>query len=197
VQEEEEMGIRKLFRKEKDPSGMIDHGGRSPDVGHEHERLTLNDLTVNFRHLERETLLEDWQWLIGSTKQPIVLTACGDAFVQDVSDGTVHLLNVGEGKLQQIAESAEVFRSLLADRDFVVGFFGVQLVSELRASGCFLGDGQIYSFKTPPFLGGEYVASNMEPTAIEVHFSLFGAMHEQVAGLPEGTKIKGFTLGPA
>ncbi len=191
------MGIRKLFRREKNPIDPTARGKLSPDSDHKHEPMTLSDLTVNFRHLDRETLLEDWEWLIGSTKLPVLLTACGDAFVQDVNDGTVHLLDVSAGTLQQVAESGEEFQSLLSDRDFVVGFFGVQLVSELRACGRVLKAGQIYSFKVPPFLGGEYAASNLEPTDIEVHFSLLGQIREQVAGLPEGTKIKGFTIRPA
>ncbi len=191
------MGIRRLFRKEKAPIGQTDRGNVSRDLDHKHESMTLSDLTVNFHHLDRETLLEDWQWLIGPARLPILLTACGDAFVQDVSEGTVHFLDVGAGTIQQVAESGKEFQSLLSDRDFVMGFFRVQLVSELRVSGRVLKAGQIYSFKTPPFLGGEYAASNVEPTDIEVHFSLLGQIREQVTGLPEGTKIKGFTIKPA
>ncbi len=62
----------------------------------------MNDLTVNFSHLDRNTLLEDWQWLIGPSKLPILLTA-GDAFVQDADDGTVHFLDVGVGQMHPVA----------------------------------------------------------------------------------------------
>ena len=54
-------------------------------------RITLSDLTVGFDHLDRAHLLEDWRWLIGSSKQPILLSAVGDAFVHDENDGTCQI----------------------------------------------------------------------------------------------------------
>ncbi|MCO1337166.1 hypothetical protein MO867_22875, partial [Microbulbifer sp. OS29] len=46
--------------------------------------MNLNDFTVNFKHLNREKLLEDWVWLIGKDKLPIMVTALGDAFLQKI-----------------------------------------------------------------------------------------------------------------
>lgn len=127
--------MRKLLRAKEEPAGTTHRGRSIPEsTPQQHASMGLNVLTVNFRHLERETLLEDWEWLIGP-KLPILLTACGDAFVQDVHDGAVHLLDVGAGTLQQVAGSSEEFQSLLSDRGFVMGFFGVELVAALRAAG--------------------------------------------------------------
>src|SRR5690242_8691976 len=81
--------------------------------------MTLDDLTVDFRHLDRRSLLQEWEWLIGSTKLPILLTASGDAFVQDVEDGSVYVLDTGDSSIHQVASSAEKFQSLLGKRDFV------------------------------------------------------------------------------
>lgn len=156
--------------------------------------MTLSDLTVNFSHLERGDLLSDWQWLLGATKLPVLLTASGDAFIQDTGNGSVHLLDVGAGTLYQVAASFEQFKSLLSTKEFVVNHFAVQMVGDIRASGCLLSSGQIYSFKVPPILGGEYVLSNIEPTDIEVHFSIAGQVHEQVAALPAGTPISGASI---
>ena len=44
--------------------------------------LTWNDLTVSFEHLDRERLIEDWKWLVGSSL-PILITSVGDAFLQN------------------------------------------------------------------------------------------------------------------
>lgn len=151
--------------------------------------MTLNDLTVNFGHLERETLLMDWHWLIGADKLPILLAASGDAFVQDINEGSVHILDTVEGKLHKVADSAGEFRSLLSDRQFVSEYFAVQMVGDLRSSGCVLERGQIYSFKHPPALGGNFDVSNIEVTDIEVHFSLSGQTHRQISELPPGTHI--------
>lgn len=171
------------------PTSMLDAGVE----GSEDERLpvaiTLNDLTVNFQHLDREALLSDWRWLIGPTKQPILLSALGDAYLQDTEDGSVYLLEVGGGAMEPVAGSVDEFRSLLGDREFVMSSFVPSLILELRAAGKTLAPGQIYSFQHPPVLGGEYSGDNLEPTDIAVHFSVLGQIHQQVKDLPEGTPI--------
>ena len=45
--------------------------------------ITVDDLTVNFEHADRATLLADWEWRIGPDRLPILITALGHAFVQD------------------------------------------------------------------------------------------------------------------
>jgi Domain of unknown function (DUF1851) len=147
--------------------------------------ITIDDLTVNFAHLDRDTLLEDWHWLIGPAKLPVLLTAIGDAFVQDTGTGAVSMLDTAAGELVPVAADADAFRALLGDREFVMGHFAVNAVMDLRAGGLELGEGQIYSWKVPPVLGGEYAFANAEATDISVHFSLTGQIHEKV-----GTPIR-------
>ena len=72
--------------------------------------LTLNDLTVSFAHLPRERLLQEWVWLIGARRLPILITALGDAFLQDVDDGSVHLLSAGPGTLGKVADDVATFQ---------------------------------------------------------------------------------------
>ena len=153
--------------------------------------MTLDDLTVNFRHLDRANLLSDWRWLTGQAKLPIMLTAAGDAFLQDAGDGSVHFLDVTAGQLVLAADSLEAFNALLKDRAFVMDRFSVELIADLRQQGHTLSAGQIFSFKTPPVLGGTYALDNFEPTDIEVHFTVLGQIHEQVSKLPPGTAVKG------
>ena len=152
-------------------------------------RITLNDLTVNFSHLDRQAILEDWRWLIGTEKQPILLSAIGDAFLQDPDDGSIHLLDVGSGTLEPIAASVPEFQELLRDTEFVTNVLVPQIIVEARNAGKTLGPGELYSFEHPPVLGGEYSAENMVPTDILVHFSISGQIHHQVKDLPPGTPI--------
>jgi hypothetical protein len=156
--------------------------------------MTLDDLTVDFRHLDRRSLLQEWEWLIGSTKLPILLTASGDAFVQDVEDGSVYVLDTGDGSIHRVASSVENFQSLLGKRDFVANYFAVQMVGDLVAGGQHLSPGQIYSYKQPLVLGGECVLDNIERTDIAIHFSIAGQIHRQVAGLPAGTHVAGASI---
>ena len=160
--------------------------------------ITLQDLTVNIDHLDRETLLEDWVWLIGPSRFPILVTASGDAFVQDAADGSVHVLDAGAGTLARVAGSVDEFRTLLADRDFVADHLAVQMVGDLKQAGVHLAPGQLYGFRTPPVLGGAYELENVEPTDIEVHFSTTGQIHEQVRNPPAGNAPRsGAPAGPA
>lgn len=151
--------------------------------------ITIDDLTVDFKHLNASTLLADWEWLIGTKKLPILISAIGNAFIEDVEDGSIHVLDVGSGELRLIADTSSEFRDLLGDEEFVADEFVVQIIGEFLAHGPKLMAGQIYSFKHPPVLGGEFDIENLEPTDMEVHFSIHGQIHHQVRDLPPGTPI--------
>lgn len=151
--------------------------------------MTINDLTVNISHLDRDTLLADWQWLIGTNKLPVLATLAGDAFVQDSTDGSVHFLDIVEGTCTQVAEDGATFQQLLSDRDFVIRHLSVQLVAPLIRSGSTPAAGQILSWRKPQVLGGTYAADNLEATDIQVHFSILGQIWRQASDLPPGTPI--------
>ncbi|WP_377115200.1 T6SS immunity protein Tdi1 domain-containing protein [Pseudoalteromonas sp. M58] len=142
--------------------------------------MTLNDLTVNFSHLNRDSLLSDWEWLLEGKFLPILMSASGDAFVQHFENGEVWWLDTGGAEFSKVAESPEQFNELLSDKEFVVECFAIQMVGDLIQSGKVLSNGQIYSLIQPWLLGGEYKISNINPTDIEVHFSLSGQIAKQV-----------------
>ena len=157
--------------------------------------ITIDDLSVNVAHLDRDTLLEDWHWLIGALRAPILLTAIGEAFVPGVRPtGEVSLLDTAAGELVPVAADDAAFRALLEDQEFVIGHFAVNAVMDLRANGLELGQGEIYSWKVPPVLGGEYAFANAEAIDIAVHFSLTGQIHERVANVEPGTQIDGIAI---
>ena len=156
--------------------------------------ITLEDLTVNFADIDGVELVEDWLWLVGEHRLPILLTALGDAFLQDALDGSVHLLEVGPGTTKQVAVSVEEFKLLLNDKEFVVENFVPRIIVELRGLGQALAPDQIYGYKIPPVLGGKYSTENLEPTDIRIHFSILGQTHRQLQGVPEGTRITGVEI---
>ena len=156
--------------------------------------ITMNDLTVNFKHLDRDNLLADWHWLIGPARLPILLPSIGNAFVQDTGDGSVYLLDVGAAEVIPVADDFENFQKLLDDNAFVMNLFAAKMVVSLREAGLALQPGQIYSFKRPPILGGEYALENVEATDIEVHFSILGQLTQQVKPLPPGILITGVSI---
>ncbi len=156
--------------------------------------ITLNDLTVNIAHLDRAALLSDWQWLIGSDRAPVLVTAMGNAFVQDTGTGAIALLDAGTGKLTDIADSFEAFQAALSDADFVGEHFLLDDWVGLRDAGKTLAPGQVFGYATPPVLGGGFDLDNLVATDIAVHFSISGQVHRQVKDLPEGASIDGIKL---
>ena len=156
--------------------------------------MTLNDLTVNFEHLKREELLSEWEWLIGNKKTPILLSASGDAFLQDASTGSVSCLDTATAELFEVAGDISEFQELLKEQEFVANHLAVNMIEDLINNNVLLEPGKIYSYKKPPVLGGEYILENIEPTDIAVHFSLSGQIHYQVKDLPEGATINDITI---
>lgn len=156
--------------------------------------ITMQDLTVGFDVEQRDSLLADWHWLIGEHRLPILFTASGNAFVQDVNDGSIHLLDAGEGRLKPACDSVDQFRDLLDDVDFVMTHFGVNAIGLLKSEGRELPAGQVWSFIQPPVLGGAFDTDNYEPADLAVHFSIQGQIHRQVRDLPDGAPISSIQL---
>jgi hypothetical protein len=148
----------------------------------------LDDFIVKFDNNSADRLIGDWIWLIGNDKTPILVSAIGDLFLRD-DKNNIFWLNVGEGKLNLVANGNEEFEGKLKDVDQVNEWFMIDLIEELKNSGQELNERQIYSYKKLPVLGGDYSADNFEVTDIEVHFCFAGQIHEQVKDLPPGTKI--------
>ena len=141
--------------------------------------MTLNDLTVNFNHLDRNLLLEDWEWLLKGHYSPILVSASGDAFVQHIENGQIWWLDTGGAEFTMVAGSYDEFNQLLSNKEFVVECFAVQMVGDLIQAGKVLEKRQIYSLTVPWFLGGKYELDNIEATDIEVHFSVSGQVARQ------------------
>lgn len=155
--------------------------------------LTWDELTVDFSTHAPDDLRGDWRWLAGDGTQLILVSALGDMFLGDAR-GRIFWLDVGQGRLQQIAASQDEFRRLMQEPDNVRQWFVPALIGDLVAAGRRLTRGQCYSYKIPPVLGGELAPANLEPTDLSVHFSVLGQIHRQLVDKPPGTRISGTTI---
>ena len=158
-------------------------------------QISPKDLTVSFEHVDHEALLSDWEWLIGPHRLPILISSVGDAFVQDVHDGTVHHLDSISAELEQVAASADELRGLMSNDEFIADRLYVQMYGDLREAGLELRPGQVYGWKVPPALGGEIALENAEVVDLQVHFSITGQIHHQIKDLPEGTPVSEIKIG--
>lgn len=155
----------------------------------------MDHLIVTCSHAEASaSLLEDWTWLIGDEKRPVLIAACGDVFVEDSRDGSVHFLDVSAAELSQVAETAGAFAGLLSDPAFVSVYLRTERIDMLRRQGRTLKKNQVYSFRVPLSLGGEVGLENIEISDVEVHFSIAGQIERQIAALPEGASIGGIRI---
>lgn len=155
--------------------------------------MTLKDLTVDFSHLKKSSLIEEWIWLIGVDKTPLIVSKIGDLFLRDGND-KFYWLNVGDGILDCIAHSANEFEALLNNNEKLDEWFLPELINQLHKNGDELSNGEVYSFKKLPVLGGEFEINNFESTDISVHFSVSGQIHEQIKDLPDGASIDNISI---
>ncbi len=139
--------------------------------------ITMSHLLVDASHLDHRELLREWQWLVGDARLPFLVTALGDAFLQDVNDGTIHLLSVGEGTLEQVAADMPAFEASLQDRQFVLGAFVPGIVARLHEEVRPLNPGEVYSYRVAPRLGGDYAIDNLAPCDITQHFDALGRVY--------------------
>ena len=156
--------------------------------------MNLNDLTVNFSGLDRESILAEWHWLITDSNVPILITLAGDAFVQNTQSGAVSFLNAAEGSMTEVATDFESFQGKLGDKGFVMEHFCVSMIAPILAEEPDLGPHQVYSPKKPLVLGGKWEVNNLELTDLQVHFSILGQASRHVRDLPPGTPIGDITI---
>ncbi len=156
--------------------------------------IPTEHLVVRLNPRAKACILEEWTWMIGMEKRPSLVTACGDIFVEDTRNGTIHFLNVSVPEFSPVAATKQAFEKLLAEPSFVEDYLHPDRVEMLRGNRLVLKENQIYSFRKPLSLGGQITTKNIEITDVEVHFSLAGQIESQVFNIPVGNPITGIKI---
>ncbi|MGO9468295.1 MAG: DUF1851 domain-containing protein [Isosphaeraceae bacterium] len=112
----------------------------------------------------------------------------GDLFLV-CEDGSVHMLDVGRGSLEQVANSREEFQAKVDEEDNANDWFMIPLVDQLVAEGMTLKAGECYSYKQLPVLGGDYTIENTCALPIAEHYGAYGSIHNQIKDLPDGAQV--------
>lgn len=156
--------------------------------------FTTSDLFAPVTDLAQGDALEDWRWLVGRAARPLLLTAMGDVFL--IKPGgllrrhSVYLLETGTGRCERVASTYEELRELLSTSDSSAAWLLPELVASLRASGQTLSEGECYSPKLVPALGGTFEAANFAPVNWRVHLAITGQVHDNLKDVADGTKVK-------
>ncbi|MCB1088255.1 MAG: DUF1851 domain-containing protein [Verrucomicrobiae bacterium] len=150
--------------------------------------MNLSDYLLAHDKLDWSTMLADWDWILPPSFRVWMVNQFADLFiVQD--DGSVWMLDTSAGSFSRIADSCEHFAEISGQEDLFSNWFIVDAVDDMVGAGNLLGDGQCFSYKLPPGLGGEYDLQNFIVTDLHVHLSLHGQIFRQIKDLPDGTSL--------
>ncbi len=132
---------------------------------------------------EAEALLRDWRWLVPGELTPLLITVFGD-WVFGAPDGSIWMLSVLEGGLEQVAPSSSEFNRKKADFAWLDTVFiaGWQEIAERH--GLEPDEGECLGWKLHPLLGGEFDVANLQLFSMSVYQSLMGQLHRQLLGVP-------------
>ena len=150
--------------------------------------MSIHDYIIDHRGLDWRALLAEWTWLIPNAFTVWLMNRFGDLFLV-FADGSVHMLDVGAGTLKQVADSRDDFAVKADENDNANDWFMIPLVDQLVATGLTLHEGQCYSYKMPPVLGGQYTVENTCVLPIAQHYGAYGSIHKQIKDLPDGSAV--------
>ena len=155
--------------------------------------MDVHDYLIDQEGHDWSELLSDWGWLLPQEFTLWLVNRFGDLFLV-LDDGSVHMLDVGSGTLERLADSRDAFADKIDESDNAAEWLMIPLVDACVSAGLTLGPGECYGFKHPPVLGGPYEVQNTEICDMAVHYSINGQTHHQIKDLPDGTQVN-FKLG--
>jgi hypothetical protein len=151
--------------------------------------MNIHDYLIEQSGKDWAELLSGWLGVLPASFTVWLVNRFGDVFAV-FEDGSVHMLDVGTGVMQRLADSRDEFAARIDAGDNANNWLMIPLVDQCVAAGLTLSDGQCYGYKIPPILGGKYAVENVSPTNLSVHYSLLADIWRQTKDLPDGTRIK-------
>lgn len=151
--------------------------------------MDINDYLIDQAGKDWLDLLSGWRDLLPENFTLWMVNRFGDLFtVHD--DESVHMLDVGVGRIERLADSRDHFCSLVDVGESANNWLMIPLVDACVEAGLILGANQCYGYRIPPLLGGEYRISNVEPIDLSVHYAFLADIYRQTRGVPDGATIR-------
>ena len=150
--------------------------------------MSIHGYLIDHRELDWPALFAEWTRLVPKEFTVRLMNRFGDLFLV-FDDGSVHMLDVGGGSLEQVANSRDNFQAKVDEDDNANDWFMIPLVDKLLAAGMTLKQGECYSYKPPPVFGGDYTVENTCVLPIVEHYGAYGSIHNQIKDLPDGTQV--------
>lgn len=149
---------------------------------------SLYDYLIDHSEFDWNKLLAGWTWLLPPTFTVWLMNRFGDLFVI-TPDNRVHMLDIGAGVFLTLADSRDELSEKIDEQDNANSWLMIPLVDAAVAAGQTLAQGECYSFKLPPILGGQYTLDNVFVLEISKHFAAYASIHNQLRDVPYGTQV--------
>jgi hypothetical protein len=150
--------------------------------------MNLNDYILDHSKVDWPNVLRDWLWLIPDHLTVWIMNRFGDLFVV-LDDGTIHMLEIGGGRITKIAESRDDFADKIDGGENANQWLMIPLVDKLVSAGVRLSKGTCYGYRIPPVIGGDYTVENTAVVSIPEHYSFHADIHQQIKNVPDGAKV--------
>lgn len=155
--------------------------------------MKIHDYLIEQGGKDWSELLSGWLGVLPASFTVWLVNRVGGVFAV-FEDGSVHMLDVGTGVVQRLADNRDDFATRIDADNNANNWLMIPLVDQCVAAGLTLSEDQCYGYKVPPILGGKYEVENVSPINLSVHYSLLADIFRQTKGLPDGTRIKAVVI---
>jgi hypothetical protein len=149
----------------------------------------MTTLWYQVAHLDSERLLAEWRWLCPSPMTIIARTAFADLYLRDQA-GRIHRLDVAIGKLNLVAGSEAEFFELANTPGKREAWFAESAELAANTRGLRPDANQCIAFSIPLVFAESGYSENPYVGDIYEHVSFLGDLHQQIANLPDGAKVR-------
>ena len=151
--------------------------------------MNIQDYLIDQNGKDWSKLLSGWSDLLPSSFTLWLVNRFGDVFTV-FEDGSVHMLDVGTGIIERVADNRDDFATQLDVGDHASNWLMIHLADQCVAAGLKLESDQCYGYRVLPILGGEYAVGNVAPMNLSAYYSFLADIYRQTKDLPDGTRIK-------
>ena len=150
--------------------------------------MNISDYIIDQDGFDWQSSLTDYQCLAGMAFTIWIANLFGDLVLINDSGGIVYF-DSSAGSCRQLCDRKEAFISWIDVGNNADDVFMIHLADACKSARLKLGKLQCYSFKKPTILGGEFRPDNVYVCDLTVHYGFMGQLCNQIANLPDGTKI--------
>jgi hypothetical protein len=150
---------------------------------------SVRDYLLDLPDVDWSVVLTEWSWMLPRELTVWLVNRFGDLFIV-LPDGSVHVLDIGCGTFERVAESRDDFCARIDEPGNAENWLMMPLVDSLVSAGVALKPHECYAYKQLPILGGEYAVTNFAPLNAAEWIRGCGYLQKELRDLPDGTQVE-------